>query len=128
MVCPWPARARLAGDTIRAVRILERGWGTKFIAPGRPWDGTYRRAPEEADPPAVGAKVWEHYDPNWRQFTCTTFALILIEFESRLPLVGGLFARRIVGDLFVNNIAGKTLRRMKELAERSGVGELEYRT
>ena len=73
------------GDTARAVRIIERVLANQFTAPGRPWDGTYRRAPEEADPPAAGAKVWEHYDPNWRQFVGTTFALILIEFEPRLP-------------------------------------------
>jgi uncharacterized membrane protein len=39
------------------------------------------------------------------------------EFHSRIPLVGGLFADLIVGRLFVSNIAGKTLRRIKQLAE-----------
>ena len=34
-----------------------------------------------------------------------------------LPFVGDLAADRIVGPLFVENIAGKTLRRIKELAE-----------
>ncbi len=34
-----------------------------------------------------------------------------------LPLVGDLAANRIVGPLFVKDIAGKTLRRIKELAE-----------
>ena len=34
-----------------------------------------------------------------------------------LPLVGDLAANRIVGPLFVKYIAGKTLRRIKELAE-----------
>ncbi len=34
-----------------------------------------------------------------------------------LPLVGELAANRVVGPLFVKNIAGKTLRRIKELAE-----------
>lgn len=33
------------------------------------------------------------------------------------PLIGGLAAERIVGPFFVSNIAGKTLRRIKELAE-----------
>lgn len=33
------------------------------------------------------------------------------------PLVGGIVAERIVGPLFVADIAGKTLRRIKELAE-----------
>ncbi len=34
-----------------------------------------------------------------------------------LPLLGDLAANRVVGPLFVENIAGKTLRRIKELAE-----------
>jgi uncharacterized membrane protein len=33
------------------------------------------------------------------------------------PLVGGVVADRVVGPFFVSNIAGKTLRRIKELAE-----------
>ena len=34
-----------------------------------------------------------------------------------LPLVGDLAANRIVGPLFIKDIAGKTLRKIKELAE-----------
>jgi ribosome-associated toxin RatA of RatAB toxin-antitoxin module len=33
------------------------------------------------------------------------------------PLVGGVVSDRVVGPFFVSNIAGKTLRRIKELAE-----------
>ncbi len=33
------------------------------------------------------------------------------------PLVGGVVAERVVGPFFVSNIAGKTLGRIKELAE-----------
>ncbi len=45
-----------------------------------------------------------------------------IHHELRLgwPLIGGLVADRIIGPLFVANIAGKTLRRIKQLAEREG--------
>ena len=45
--------------------------------------------------------------------------LVQIRHELRLrwPLVGGLVADRIIGPLFVANIAGKTLRCIKELAE-----------
>lgn len=42
------------------------------------------------------------------------------QFHSSIPIVGGIFARRVVGQLFVSNIAGKTLRQIKRLAERSG--------
>lgn len=46
-----------------------------------------------------------------------THVRIWHRFHSNLPLLGELFADRIVGRLFVSNIAGKTLRRIKQLAE-----------
>ena len=39
------------------------------------------------------------------------------DFEPGWPLVGGRVAHLIIGEFFVRNIAGKTLRRIKELAE-----------
>lgn len=42
---------------------------------------------------------------------------IVHDFDPPWPVVGGLVADRIIGPLFVANIAGKTLRRIKELAE-----------
>jgi ribosome-associated toxin RatA of RatAB toxin-antitoxin module len=38
------------------------------------------------------------------------------------PLVGEVLADRIIGPLFVSNIAGKTLKRIKELAEAGTTG------
>ena len=35
----------------------------------------------------------------------------------RIPLIGPWFAQRIIGDFFIQSIAGKTLARMKGLAE-----------
>jgi hypothetical protein len=78
------------GDAARAFRILDRVLEHQFAAPGRPWDGTFRRAPEEPLP-GPDAQVWRNYDPNWRHFIGTTFALILTGFEARLP--AGLPAR-----------------------------------
>lgn len=49
-----------------------------------------------------------------------THVRIWHEFHSRLPLIGGFFARRIVGELFVSYIAGKTLARIKQIAEGTG--------
>lgn len=47
---------------------------------------------------------------------------IVHDFDPPWPLVGGLVADRIIGPLFVENIAGKTLHRIKEIAEaRAGV-------
>lgn len=44
------------------------------------------------------------------------------DLRLRWPLVGGFVASRIIGPLFVSNIAGKTLRQIKLLAERAGAG------
>jgi ribosome-associated toxin RatA of RatAB toxin-antitoxin module len=45
--------------------------------------------------------------------------LVRIDHELRLgwPLIGGLVADYVIGPLFISNIAGKTLRRIKQLAE-----------
>ena len=39
------------------------------------------------------------------------------DFSPRWPLIGGRLAHLVIGEFFVRNIAGKTLRRMKQLAE-----------
>ncbi|MEO6004870.1 MAG: hypothetical protein ABIZ04_24390 [Opitutus sp.] len=72
------------GDDARAVRILRQVLAHQYAAHGQPWDGTFRRAPEEAMP-STGAQLWRDFDPNWRQFIGITFALILTEYEARLP-------------------------------------------
>ena len=72
------------GDEARALRILDYAVTLQYDAPGQVWDGTFRRSIEEPLP-GPGAELWKNYDPNWRHFIGTTFALVLIEFESRLP-------------------------------------------
>lgn len=42
---------------------------------------------------------------------------ILHDLELGWPIIGGFAANRVVGPLFVANIAGKTLRHIKDLAE-----------
>jgi ribosome-associated toxin RatA of RatAB toxin-antitoxin module len=49
-----------------------------------------------------------------------TNARIWHKFHSSIPIVGGIFAQRVVGQLFVSNIAGKTLHQIQKLAERGG--------
>jgi len=73
-----------SGDDERAVRILRQIVTSQITAPGERWDGTFRRAPEEPVPSGA-AQLWRDYDPNWRQFIGITLALILTEYESRLP-------------------------------------------
>jgi uncharacterized membrane protein len=45
------------------------------------------------------------------------------DLQLRWPLVGGLIADRIIGPFFVSNIAGKTLRQIKLLAESKQTGQ-----
>lgn len=85
----WLAYALLAaGDDaawaegVAAIRTLI---GLQYDRPGTVFDGTYRRFLEWPDPPD-DAVMWEHYDPNWRQFVGTTFALILEDFSDRLDV------------------------------------------
>jgi aromatase len=39
------------------------------------------------------------------------------DLDLKWPLIGGLVANWVVGPVFIENIAGKTLRRVKEMAE-----------
>lgn len=72
------------GDRARAVRALDAVLDYQFDAPGQPYHGTWYRSPLEPPPPA-NPLVWQDYDPNWREFIGTTLAIILLEYEARLP-------------------------------------------
>lgn len=72
------------GDVSRAERGLRAVLVNQFPMDGTPFDGTFRRSPEEADPPDEPT-MWVHYDPNWRQFIGTTFATIVDRHGEALP-------------------------------------------
>jgi hypothetical protein len=72
------------GDRQRAVGIIDAVLKQQYTTPGVRWYGTFRRSPEEPMP-STSAKMWSGYDPNWREFIGTTFAVILIEFPGRVP-------------------------------------------
>ena len=72
------------GDERRALHALAALLDNQFDTPGTPYHGTWRRAPEEPDPPAE-AVMWRDYDPNWREFIGTALLVLLIEHEPRLP-------------------------------------------
>ena len=67
------------GDRQRAAEILDAVLKQQYVTPGVQWYGTYRRTPEEPDPTG-NPVMWRGYDPNWRLFIGTTFAMILIEY------------------------------------------------
>ena len=72
-----------AGDQARAERAFDAVLQQQIDAPGMPWDGTFYRRPEEQRP-LNGAKMWDDYDPNWRQFVGCVLAQALIDFDERL--------------------------------------------
>lgn len=72
------------GDRERAVQAFAAMLGHQITDPGEPWDGTFYRFPEEMQL-TLFPEMWRDYDPNWRQFIGTTFALAMIKFEDRLP-------------------------------------------
>ena len=71
-------------DRQRAADIIDVVLKQQFLTPGVRWYGTYRRTPEEPDPTKISGP-FRGYDPNWRVFIGTTFAIILIEYPDRIP-------------------------------------------
>ena len=72
------------GDRERAAYALDAIMDNQLDAPGAPFHGTFLHAPEEAHPTPTAVE-WRDYDPNWREFIYTTIAIILDEYEDRLP-------------------------------------------
>lgn len=71
------------GDRARAERLLEAILDQQIDEPEAPYHGTFLRWPEEPRP-GGWAREWRDYDPNWRDFIGTGFALILTHFEAEL--------------------------------------------
>src|SRR5690606_34560683 len=56
----------------------------QYNTPDTAYHGTFKRFPEEPTP--VGNPlIWRDYDPNWREFICTVFIILLKEFAVLLP-------------------------------------------
>jgi hypothetical protein len=94
------------GDRERAIAAVGSLLDYQFDTPGQPYHGTWYRSPHEPPPPAENPVVWRDYDPNWREFIGTTLALMLIEYEPRLP---GDLVRRI--DVALRRAIAGTLER-----------------
>jgi len=72
------------GDRERAAEIIHAVIQQQYTEKGTRKFGTYRRSPEDGLSPEVNLK-WRGYDPNWREFIGSTFALILLEYSDRIP-------------------------------------------
>jgi hypothetical protein len=72
------------GDQDRGRQIVGATLETQLDAPGTVFHGTFKRSPEEPVPPQ-DAVVWKHFDPNWREFIGTMYAILLDDFPEVLP-------------------------------------------
>lgn len=84
-----PDDHRMSVDAISRLMDLQYG------EPGTEYHGTFARFGEWPHPPAHPA-MWEDYDPNWRQFVGTTFALMLEDFGPRLAKLDAALVDRMV--------------------------------
>jgi hypothetical protein len=84
-----------AGDVERAAQIIHAVCATQYDEPATVWHGTFARFLEWPRPSGE-AVMWVDYDPNWRQFVGTTFALILGEKAASLPAETVDAARRAI--------------------------------
>ena len=72
------------GDVDRALRIIETIMTYQFDEPEAVYHGTFFRYPGEPHP-RNNTTIWRGYDPNWREFICTVFIILLREFDELLP-------------------------------------------
>jgi len=72
-------------DIERAVATIEAVLSYQFDEPSAVYHGTFYRHISEAHPPPDNAVIWRHYDPNWREFICTVFILLLKDYSRLLP-------------------------------------------
>ena len=72
------------GDAARAQAIIKTIMSYQFDEPGAVYHGTFLRYLGEPHP-TENAVIWHDYDPNWREFICTVFIVMLKEFSSLLP-------------------------------------------
>lgn len=71
-------------NTEKAAGILKAIIDCQYTKKGEVYYGTFKRTLDEADPPEKPT-VWDDYDPNWREFIATVFAVILAEYGEVLP-------------------------------------------
>ena len=72
------------GDIERALEIIEAILTYQFNDPSVVYHGTFYRTPDEPPPP-TNPREWRDYDPNWREFICTVFIILLKEFDVLIP-------------------------------------------
>lgn len=72
------------GDIARAVRLIESVMTYQFDEPDAVYHGTFFRYRGEPHP-RHNPTIWRGYDPNWHEFICTVFIILLKDFGETLP-------------------------------------------
>ena len=111
----------------RGVREIERDGPRRIVAMAAHRDGIpVRWWAEQVCEPDVPRITFRHVrgvtkgmEVEWSFTPTPDGVLVRIDHELTLgwPLIGRLVAERVIGPFFVANIAGKTLRRIKQIAE-----------
>ena len=70
-------------DFDRAEKIINLVLDYQFDEPSQPYHGTFYLHLETPHPPA-NALIWRDYDPNWREFIGTIWAVILSQYAPGL--------------------------------------------
>jgi ribosome-associated toxin RatA of RatAB toxin-antitoxin module len=119
----WPALL----PHYRRVRVLRVAGNRRLVEMAAHRDGIpVRWWAEQTCEPGVPRITFRHVRGvtagmavEWRFTPAANGVRVSIRHDLRLrwPLIGGLVADHVIGPLFVANIAGKTLRRIKVLAE-----------
>jgi ribosome-associated toxin RatA of RatAB toxin-antitoxin module len=111
----------------RWVKVLERRGNARLVEMAASRDGipVWWQAIQWLDPdvPRIRFRhvrgITKGMDVEW-SFTDEgggTLVRITHALDLRWPIIGAWIARRIIGPLFIENIAGKTLRHIRRLAE-----------
>lgn len=111
----------------RWVRVLEERGAVRIVemAARRDWIPVHWVAEQTNDPlrPHIGFRHIQGWtrgmEVEWRFETIPGGTRVSIEhrLDFRFPVAAGWLGKHVVADFFVHNVAGKTLLRMKELAE-----------
>jgi uncharacterized membrane protein len=119
----WPALL----PHYRSVRVLRTQGNRRLVAMAAYRDGIpISWWAEQTCDPTIPRITFHHVrgvtrgmDVEWRFDARPDGVHVAIHHDLRLgwPLVGGWVADRVIGPFFIANVAGKTLRRIKLLAE-----------
>ncbi|MEZ4630625.1 MAG: hypothetical protein R2880_07955 [Deinococcales bacterium] len=78
------------GRDERAFKVIREVLRHQWDDVEKVYHGTFRRVVLEPDPPP-NPTIWKDYDPNWREFICTVFLVMLKDFNLPEDLTADLW-------------------------------------